>query len=106
MAKTPAKPMEVSMIGNVYVTMMSPVQNVRAQIAIQTPRTLVGKISEQRILGMGPKPITKQQKYITTLMVENTAFRIDPMLTTLETTRMMSDPIKTGIVERSSRLSQ
>jgi hypothetical protein len=31
-------------------------------MAMQRPRTLVGKISAHRMLGMGPKPMTKQQK--------------------------------------------
>ena len=79
---------------------MSPIQNVRAQIAMQTPRTRVGNISEQRMLGMGPKPITKQQKYTITLMVESTAWATWPKSITLDKTSMTKVRIKTGIVDR------
>lgn len=52
--KTPDSPNELSITGSEYVTMMSPIQNTNAQIAMQRPRTLVGKISEQRMFGIGP----------------------------------------------------
>jgi len=54
MAKTPASPKELSITGSEYVMMMSPIQNTKAHIAMQRPRTLVGKISEQRMFGIGP----------------------------------------------------
>lgn len=60
--KTPASPMAFSITGSVYVTIMSPIQKVKAQMAMQMPRTVVGKISAQRMLGIGPNPMTKKQK--------------------------------------------
>jgi hypothetical protein len=54
--------MALSITGRVYVTIMSPIQKVRAQMAMQMPRTEVGKISAQRIFGIGPNPMTKKQK--------------------------------------------
>lgn len=84
--------------------MMSPIQKVRAHIAMQIPRTLVGNISEQRIFGIGPKPITKVQKYTTTLTVEITACMTSPMLITLPRTSTISDDNKTGNVASKSHL--
>lgn len=55
---TAARPIEFSNTGRLYVTMILLVQYVIEQIAMQTPRTLVGNISEQRIFGTGPNPIT------------------------------------------------
>lgn len=86
--------------------MMSPIQKVRAHIAMQIPRTLVGNISEQRIFGIGPKPITKVQKYTTTLMVEITACMTSPMLITLPRTSTTSDVNKTGKVASKSHLEK
>lgn len=54
--------MEVSKTGREYVTMMSQIQNVRAQMAMHNPRTRVGKISAHKMLGIGPNPMTKVQK--------------------------------------------
>lgn len=84
--------------------MMSPIQNVRAHIAMQRPRTLVGKISAQSMLGTGPNPMTKQQKYTTTLTVEIAAFTTVPKFTKLPTTRITRAAIKAGIVLSSKVL--
>ena len=62
MPKTPARPTDLSSTGSEYVTMMSQIQNVSAHIAMQMPRTRVGKISAQSMLGIGPNPMTKKQK--------------------------------------------
>ena len=67
-------------------------------MAMQMPRTLVGKISEQSMLGIGPKPMTKQQKYNTTLTVEIDACTTEPIFITLDRTRTTRDVIKMGIV--------
>lgn len=85
---------------------MSPVQNVRAHIAMQRPRTRVGKISEQRMLGTGPNPMTKQQKYAITLMVEIVALATEPMSTMLPMTSTISDIISTGIVDSRRDLQE
>lgn len=104
--KTPPRPTELSITGSVQVTMMSHIQNVRAHIAMHRPRTRVGKISEQRILGIGPKPMTKQQKQTMTLKVEMKAFT--PLLKSirLPTTNIRRDATKTGIVVSSKVLNQ
>lgn len=96
--KTPERPMEVRRTGSEYVTMMSHIQNVRAQMAMQSPRTLVGNISAHKMLGIGPKPITKVQKYTTTLAVEMAAFTTLPKSITLPTTKITRVKINTGIV--------
>lgn len=96
--KTPARPMDLSITGSVQVTMMSPIQNVRAHMAMQRPRTRVGKISAQRMLGIGPNPMTKKQKQRITLTVEIDAFTTLPISTRLPRTRMTRDTIKIGIV--------
>lgn len=102
--KTPPRPTELSITGSVYVTMMSHIQNVRAHIAMHRPRILVGKISEQRILGIGPKPMTKQQKQTMTLKVEIKAFTLLLNSTRLPTTNIRRATIKTGIVVSSKVL--
>lgn len=93
--------MEESKIGKVYV---SATQYAKVQMAIQTPATFVGKISEQRTFGTGPKPITKEQKYTTTLVEESTAWSTESMPTVLEIIRITSEPIRKGIVVRRSHL--
>lgn len=60
--KTPASPMDLINTGRVYVMMMSQIQNVRLHMVMQMARTLVGKISAHKILGIGPNPMTKKQK--------------------------------------------
>lgn len=104
MPKTPASPTDLSITGSVYVTMMSQIQNVRAQIAIHRARTRVGNISAQSMLGIGPNPMTKKQKYNITLTVEIDAFTTLPMSTALPKTRTRSDAIKIGIVPSSNDL--
>lgn len=92
------------MTGSEYVTIMSPIQNVRAHIPMQIPRTRVGKISAHRMLGTGPKPVTKQQKYTITLPVEMAACNIVPKLMTFPRTNKMSVANRTGRVDSSSHL--
>lgn len=104
MAKTLVSPIELSNSGRVYVTMISPIQNVREHIAMQSPRTRVGKISEQRMFGIGPKPITKQQKYMMTLMVEIMACAMAPKSMTFPRTTKIRDASRTGKVANSSHL--
>lgn len=67
-------------------------------MAIQRPRTRVGNISAQSMLGTGPNPITKKQKYSTTQTVETAAFATFPILTKLPITNTMRVIIRTGIV--------
>lgn len=79
---------------------------MRAHNAMHNPRTRVGKISEHRMFGIIPSPITKQHWYTTTLKVEMIAFRTEPKLTTLAIISKMSDTIRTGIVESNSDLGK
>lgn len=88
------------------MTMISQIQKVRAQMAMQRPRTRVGKISAQSILGIGPNPMTKKQKYTITLMVEIDAFAVLPKSTKLPRTNMIRDAIRTGIVLSSKVLQK
>lgn len=106
MLKTPASPIAFSITGRLQVTMISPIQNVKAQMAIQRPRTLVGKISAHKMLGMGPNPITKQQKQTITLTVESKAWASVPKSIRLDTTRITRDAIKIGIVPSSKNLQK
>uniref|UniRef100_J3LIR7 Uncharacterized protein n=1 Tax=Oryza brachyantha TaxID=4533 RepID=J3LIR7_ORYBR len=77
---------------------MSASQKASEQMAMQRPRTRVGKISAHRMLGMGPNPMTKQQRYTTTLPVHSAACAAAAMGATLATTSAASDAINTGIV--------
>ena len=71
---------------------------------MQRPRTRVGKISEQRMLGTIPKAMTKMEVKTTTPIVEIVALTTDPMLTVLLSTSAMSAAIRIGIVDSSSDL--
>jgi hypothetical protein len=102
--KTPVKPRELIIRGRVYVTMISLIQNVRLHIAEQMARTLAGKISEQKMLGIGPNPITNMQKYTMTLVVERAACNPTLKSTMLTTIKTSSASTKIGMVTRSSFL--
>lgn len=84
---------------------MSHIHAVSEQIAIQRPRTRVGKISAQSMLGIGPNAMKKQQKYTRTLAVGMTAFITLPKFTKLPITSITRAKIKMGIVP-SNRLLQ
>lgn len=86
--------------------MMFPIQYVRAQIAMHRPRTRVGKISEQRMLGMTPKPMTKTEVKTITPTVDIVALTTDPKFTMLLSTSAMSATIRIGIVDSSRDLQQ
>ena len=68
-------------------------------MVMQRPRTEVGNISEQRMFGIAPKPITKQLRYTVTLAVDINAFIEPPRFTKLPITSVTSDSIRMGIVE-------
>lgn len=68
-------------------------------MVMQRPRTEVGKISEHRMFGIAPKPITKQLRYTVTLAVDINAFVVPPSFTKLPITSVTSDSIRMGIVE-------
>lgn len=60
MAKRPNTPWSPScwlIRGNEYVTRTLLAHMAAAQMPMQRPRTLVGKISEHKIFGIGPKPV-------------------------------------------------
>lgn len=71
---------------------------------MQRPRTEVGKISEQRMFGMAPKPITKQLRYTIMLAVDINAFVVPPSFTKLPITSVSSDSVRMGIVESNRDL--
>nr|CAB3448432.1 unnamed protein product [Digitaria exilis] len=81
---------------------MSPSQKASEQMAMQSPLTLVGKISAHRMLGMGPNPMTKQHRYTTTLPVATAACAAAAIGTTLAATSTTSDATSTGMVHSSS----
>lgn len=60
MISTPFKPIFDTVTGNPYVMNTAQSHIVAAQMPLQRPLTLVGKISAQSMLGIGPNPITKQ----------------------------------------------
>lgn len=62
------------------------------------PLTLVGNISEHRMLGIGPNPIEKKHPYDITLTVETIALTVFPTSTILTMTRVMRDTVSTGFV--------
>ncbi|KAE8668274.1 putative anion transporter 7 [Hibiscus syriacus] len=55
--KTPVRPMDLSNTGSEYATIMEEIQYTREHMAMQMPRTRVGKISAQRMLGIGLNPM-------------------------------------------------
>ncbi len=75
-----------------------------AHTPMHTPRTLVGKISEQRMLGIGPNPATKEHVNIVT-HVKETAAGISPVARNILTsTSATSEIARMGIVARSNCL--
>lgn len=84
--------------------MMSQIHAVSEQIAMQRPRTRVGKISAQSMLGIGPNAMKKQQKYTRTLTVGMMAFTTVPKFTKLPRTSIARATIKTGIVPSNKLL--
>lgn len=56
---TPARPICLLTRGKEYVTRILLHHMAAAQMPMQTPRTLVGKTSEHRMLGTGPNPEIK-----------------------------------------------
>nr|KYP55038.1 hypothetical protein KK1_001242 [Cajanus cajan] len=62
------------------------------------PRTLVGKISEHKMLGITPSPMQKQLSYTITLAAVIIAFRVELMGIEFRTTSIIRDTIKIGIV--------
>lgn len=85
---------------------MSHIHAASAQIAIQRPRTRVGKISAHSRLGIGPNAMKKQQKYTRTLTVGMRAFTTSPKFTKLAITSITRDIIKTGIVASNKPLQE
>ena len=73
-------------------------------MAMHRPRTLVGKISEQRMFGIGPYPVTKQQKYMMTQAVDMPAWMTVVVFTTSPMTRTRRETTSTGIVVSSRSL--
>lgn len=103
--KTPLIPMSWSKKGNEEVTTKMLIQKVREQIEMHIPRTLVGKISEHKMLGIAPNPMTKQLSYIITLTAVTIAFRVALMLNKSRSISTMRDTIRIGIVYNSIDLS-
>lgn len=103
--QTPERPTARCMRGSVKATTMLQSHAVTEHAAMHFPRTRVGKISEQMMLGMGPNPMTKQHMYTTTLTVESAACATAPKSTMFTRTRTRSDAISSGIVP-SRRLLQ
>jgi len=73
---TPVRPRSWSKKGNEEVTIKMQIQNVREQIEMHIPRTLVGKISEHKMLGIAPNPMQKQLSYTITLTAVTIALRV------------------------------
>ncbi len=75
-----------------------------AHSPMQTPRTRVGKISEQRMLGIGPNPATNEHVKIVT-HVKETAAGIKPVVRNMLTSTSATNEIaRIGMVARSNCL--
>lgn len=73
----PVRPTRWSKKGNEEVMIKVHIQYVREQIEMHIPRTLVGKISEHKMLGITPKPMQKQLSYATTHIAVIAALRTE-----------------------------
>ncbi len=75
-----------------------------AHMPMQSPRTLVGKISEHRMLGIGPKPVTNEQMNNVTQVKDIAAANKPASRNMLTSTSITSEIARTGIVASSNCL--
>lgn len=75
-------------------------------MAMQMPRTRVGKISAQRMLGIGPNPMTYTQQESTTLTVEIAECITLPIFTKPPMTKMKRHNARSGTVMSSNLLQK
>lgn len=102
---TPESPRIWSKKGNEEVTIKMLIQNVREQIEMHIPRTLVGKISEHTMFGIAPNPMTKQLSYTITLNAVTIAFTLALMSNKFRSISTIRDTIRMGIVYNIIALS-
>jgi hypothetical protein len=75
-----------------------------AHIPMHVPRTRVGKISEHRMLGIGPKPATNEQMKTVTQRKEIKAGMSPVALKRFTTTSATKETVRAGIVVNSNPL--
>lgn len=70
----------------------------------QVARALVGNISEHRMLGIGPKPMTYEQKQIVSVRWKRMACSNDPIFTMLDNDITPNATIRNGVVNNRRAL--